>query len=123
MRRPITSWIISIAFIKAMNAHVLRASENEYHCAIVSFRDIYKFFQCWNVSFSFFLHVPSAIQMSSNLVQCIQDQASYYRKLKAELESESNITNALNDAKLIRQDFEKAIQSKKAEINSLEEYS
>ncbi|CAO0791467.1 unnamed protein product [Mucor circinelloides] len=61
--------------------------------------------------------------MSSNLVQCIQDQASYYRKLKAELESESNITNALNDAKLIRQDFEKAIQSKKAEINSLEEYS
>lgn len=61
--------------------------------------------------------------MSSNLVQCIQDQASYYRKLKAELDSESNIQNALNDAKLIRQDFEKAIQSKKQEINSLEEYS
>ncbi|OAD03044.1 hypothetical protein MUCCIDRAFT_81058 [Mucor lusitanicus CBS 277.49] len=61
--------------------------------------------------------------MSSNLVQCIQDQASYYRKLKAELDSESNVQNALDDAKLIRLDFEKAIQSKKAEINSLEEYS
>ena len=61
--------------------------------------------------------------MSSNLVQCIQDQASYYRKLRGELDSESNITNALNDAKAIRQDFEKAIQLKRAEINSLEENS
>ncbi|KAI8644742.1 hypothetical protein BD408DRAFT_430252 [Parasitella parasitica] len=59
----------------------------------------------------------------SSLVQCIQDQGSYYRKLKAELDSESHIANALNDAKTIRQDFEKAIQLKKAEIQSLEEYS
>ncbi|CEP17457.1 hypothetical protein [Parasitella parasitica] len=59
----------------------------------------------------------------SSLVQCIQDQGSYYRKLRAELDSESTITNAWSDAKAIRQDFEKAIQLKKAEIQSLEEYS
>lgn len=95
-------------------------------CNFVIFEPIYKFFRRWDISscLSFvYFYISSPQNMSSNLVQCIQDQASYYRKLKAELDSESNVQNALDDAKLIRLDFEKAIQSKKAEINSLEEYS
>lgn len=58
-----------------------------------------------------------------SLVQCIQDQAPYYRKLKKELDSESAIDHELSMARNERQSLENAIETKKSEINALENNS
>lgn len=58
-----------------------------------------------------------------SLVQCIQDQGSYYRKLTTGLSSETRIDTELNLAKNERQELYTAIRTKKAEIQALEENS
>lgn len=58
-----------------------------------------------------------------SLVQCIQDQAPYYRKLKKELDSETAIDSELSRARNERQSLENAIETKKSEINALENNS
>lgn len=58
-----------------------------------------------------------------SLVQCIQDQDSYYRKLTTELSTETRIENELLLVKNDRQHLEHAIQTKKAETNALEQNS
>lgn len=58
-----------------------------------------------------------------SLVQCIQDQAPYYRKLSKELNSEAAIDNELSIARNERQNLEHAIETKRAEINALEQNS
>lgn len=57
------------------------------------------------------------------LVQCIQDQASYYKKLASELKLESKIIRELADIKSQRQKLEQDITIKKNEIMALEENS
>jgi hypothetical protein len=72
--------------------------------------------------FSLFLpRIPKKKKMS--LIECIQDQASYYQRLTAELDRESNVDDQLENAIGIRQQLGKAIENKKAEINSLEQSS
>lgn len=58
-----------------------------------------------------------------SLVECIQDQGPYYRKLKVELESESNVERELTATKANRQNVESQIKTKRAEINALEQQS
>jgi hypothetical protein len=58
-----------------------------------------------------------------SLIECIQDQASYYQRLTAELDRESSIDTQLENAQDIRQQLGQAIENKKAEINSLEQHS
>lgn len=58
-----------------------------------------------------------------SLIECIQDQASYYQSLTAELDQEANINSQLENAQDIRQQLGQAIERKKSEINSLEQYS
>jgi hypothetical protein len=58
-----------------------------------------------------------------SLVECIQDQGPYYRKLKVELKSEAAVDNELTATKAVRQRIESEIQTKRGEINSLEQQS
>lgn len=58
-----------------------------------------------------------------SLVECIQDQGPYYRKLKIELDSESTVDKELAATKANRQHIEAQIQTKRAEINALEQQS
>lgn len=57
------------------------------------------------------------------LVQCIQDQASYYKKLASELKSESKVNTELTDIKSQRLKLEQDIAIKRTEIIALEENS
>lgn len=57
------------------------------------------------------------------LVQCIQDQASFYRKLVSELKVETKVETELEEARQKRRQIERDIEIKKAEIIQLEENS
>lgn len=58
-----------------------------------------------------------------SLLQCIQDQIPYYRKLCSELDNEARIDSELSIVKNERQNLERAIETKHAEINNLEQNS
>jgi hypothetical protein len=72
--------------------------------------------------FYFIVNTPDHYKQMS-LVQCIQDQIPYYKKLSSELNSEAIINNELNIARNERQHLEKAIETKRAEIANLEQNS
>jgi hypothetical protein len=57
------------------------------------------------------------------LVGCIQDQASYYRKLTNELKSEAIIESELTLINQERDRLAQLIETKQQEINSLEKNS
>jgi predicted nucleic acid-binding Zn-ribbon protein len=57
------------------------------------------------------------------LVSCIQDQASYYRKLTNELKSEATIESELTHINQERDRLAQLIETKQQEINSLEKNS
>lgn len=58
-----------------------------------------------------------------SLVQCIQDQASYYKQLSAELRKEAHLDNELLLLKTELDRLVEEIRIKKSEVASLEDYS
>lgn len=58
-----------------------------------------------------------------SLVQCIQDQASYYKQLSVDLQKETQLDNELSSIKTEIDRLVEDIRIKKAEVASLEDYS